>query len=200
MMTCSSKVLLCLTACVAAAATPSELDRKLFDSCGRGEIEQVLMLLEQGARADAVFEEGETSLHVAGIKGITGIAEALLAAGADPNVAATGEHSLQFAPLHWWVYSSMPKEQRAAGIAALLGAGAKASAVVFDEEGSERTAVDIVQSLIGALGAEADADGRFADMAALRAAGGLSIKELRNYKRAAARLTAARERGASSEL
>ena len=61
-----------------ASTTPTALDRKLFDACGRGKLKVVLKLLKDGARADMAFEEGETALHVAGIQGVPGIAQALL--------------------------------------------------------------------------------------------------------------------------
>tara|TARA_B110000208_G_scaffold156904_1_gene190418 strand:- start:1310 stop:1912 length:603 start_codon:yes stop_codon:yes gene_type:complete len=182
-----------------ASTTPTALDRKLFDACGRGKLKVVLKLLKDGARADMAFEEGETALHVAGIQGVPGIAQALLAAGADPNARATGEHSLDFAPLHWWVYSSMPAESRASGISALLRAGADPSAVVYDEQGAQRTAVDIVESLLsaqegdgGAGDGDADDGGRNSDLAQLRKAGGLSIAQVRSFERAKAQLEAAR--------
>ena len=71
-----------------------------------------LKLLREGANARARSEVGETPLHLAGIcmRGCprdASLVSALLAAGADPDAAATGAKSLRMRPLHWYIYGSL---------------------------------------------------------------------------------------------
>ena len=75
----------------------SEADRALFDAAKEGNIEAVKQALNDGADVDSKDEAGETSLNVTARKGHTGIAELLIAKGADVNAK---EKMLDEAPLH----------------------------------------------------------------------------------------------------
>ena len=134
-------VLLLLAAIGAQAANIESECRALMEAAAEGKVEVVKGLLAaENADVNCKSEVGETPLHVSGIWGKIDVLRLLLAAGANVNVQATGEHSLMMAPLHWYVHPGYTE-----GVEALIAAGADVNMVVRNEDGDHITALDIVE-------------------------------------------------------
>jgi hypothetical protein len=74
-----------LAAAVLSAGELSETDRTLLSAAGSGDATGVRRALRQGANVNAALPSGWTALMEAARAGRLGAAEALLAAGADPD-------------------------------------------------------------------------------------------------------------------
>lgn len=75
-------------------------------ACSGGDEDLLRNLLkEDPGFAQAATDEGETGLHLVAISGKSGIARALLDAGANPNARTTFDGGLRMHPLSWNVYA-----------------------------------------------------------------------------------------------
>jgi len=103
-------LLLAVMTIEAAIDLDDALSEEYFFACSGGKTDTVRALLEQHGEdlANAKTRDGETCLHLASID-TTGqavrITEALLAAGADPDVRTTFEQGQRMHPLSWNVYA-----------------------------------------------------------------------------------------------
>ena len=89
-------------------------------------------------------DEGETCLHVAGIRGQEEVTAVVIKAGGDPNVRSTYENGLRMHPLSWNVYHGNVGTARV-----LLENGAQVNLDV-DHMTNDRkvTVLDIVEEII----------------------------------------------------
>jgi hypothetical protein len=109
-----------LLACVAAATGEADRERwPLIYAAGEGDSEAVRALLAAGHPIGETSRDGETALHVAGIRGDISTVEALIAAGADVNARTPAGATMSMTPLHWAIYHGQTEMVRR-----LLDAGA----------------------------------------------------------------------------
>ena len=76
----------------------------LIFAAGEGDAVRVRELLDAGHGTNERSADGETALHVAGIKGDEATVRALINGGADVNARTPRGSTLQMTPLHWAVY------------------------------------------------------------------------------------------------
>lgn len=136
---------------VTAAAQPS-LNKALLEAAGKGDVEAIGRLLEQGADVQAQSENGSSPLHMAVWEGHADAVRRLLAAGADVKAKA-GNGST---PLHW-----AAQRGNAEVASLLLAAGADVSATDLWgwcplHAASEKGHADVVRLLLEA-GADVNA-------------------------------------------
>jgi ankyrin repeat protein len=113
-----------LLACTAAATGDADCERwPLIYAAGEGDSETVRALLAAGHPVGETSRDGETALHVAGIRGDVLTVEALIKAGADVNARTPAGATLQMTPLHWAIYHGHTEMVRR-----LLDAGADPAA------------------------------------------------------------------------
>lgn len=90
---------------------------RLVDAASFADAAKVRRLLEMGASPNSVDRSGTTALYAASLRQSPTVAEALLEAGADPNVESTGEgEGTPLCAAAAWGHSDV--------VAALLGGGA----------------------------------------------------------------------------
>ena len=97
----------------------SRSERQLLSAARNGDVPQAERALAAGANPNIVNRRGLTALHVAAWHGRTGVARALIRAGADVNVR--GGHAGE-TPLHAAARANQPEM-----VILLLGAGARTS-------------------------------------------------------------------------
>ena len=162
-----------LAALAAAGTTPErEIDQNLLIACGDGDVDEARALLAQGADARVASRDGETPLHLAGIRGDVALVRLLVLAGGDVNARATGERSLAMTPLTWYLYGL-----HAEATQALLDAGADPNLPVLRGDGARVTALDLARRLLTNGGDEPDGAAARV-VAAIEAAGGLPFADL----------------------
>ena len=121
---------LLLFTAVAAADEAADRERwPLIYAAGEGDAARVHELLDAGHGTSERSADGETALHVAGIKGDEATVRALINGGADVNARTPRGSTLQMTPLHWAVYHG-----HAAMVELLLEAGADPT--ILNERGS----------------------------------------------------------------
>eukprot|EP00967_Tisochrysis_lutea_P110043 scaffold171686_cov30-Tisochrysis_lutea.AAC.3 len=124
-------VLLLLFCLHVAVHTSDEADRArwpLIYAAGEGDAETVRKLLAAGHPVDERSKDGESALHVAGIRGDIATVRLLLDGGADVNARTPPGITLSMTPLHWAIYHGHTPM-----VEMLLTAGADPSAI--DEHG-----------------------------------------------------------------
>ena len=113
-----------LCACALARAV-ANTGQPLLDAAGEGDLVKVRELLSLGSPVNARSSTGETALHVAGIKCVPGVAQALLDAGADVNAKTDPGRAMEMTPLHWYVNMNECNSER---VMELVTAGANLDA------------------------------------------------------------------------
>jgi ankyrin repeat protein/peptidoglycan/LPS O-acetylase OafA/YrhL len=86
-------------------AFSAELELDLPSAAKRGELEEVLALLSDGADPGSLLEDRSSGLHWAAVQGHYEIVQALLGADADPNIRAEDGGT----PLHWAAFLGEPE-------------------------------------------------------------------------------------------
>ena len=76
----------------------------LIFAAGEGDAAAVRDLLASGSDANAKSRDGESALHVAGIKGDPDTVRALLNAGAEVDARTPAGTTMSMTPLHWAIY------------------------------------------------------------------------------------------------
>lgn len=148
---CCTYVIL-LFACAVAATGDADRERwPLIYAAGEGDSKAVRALLAAGHPIGETSRDGETSLHVAGIRGDVSTVEALIAAGADVNARTPAGATMAMTPLHWAIYHGHTEMVRR-----LLDAGADPAAsnehgktpLQMCEEAGQAAAAELIRKAI----------------------------------------------------
>lgn len=115
-----------------------------LDACTNGNLEEIKKALrEHPDWLNGRSANGETCLHVAGIKGQSEVSQLILKKGGDVNIRSTFDGGLRMHPLSWNVYGGHLQNVRV-----LLEEGKANVNLDYDSNGSPVTVLDTVLGIV----------------------------------------------------